>query len=234
MGRVLVSLPTYNERENIEKVIEGVLAQGEEFDVMVVDDNSPDGTGRIVEKIGQENPRVSLIKRAGKMGLGSAHLTVMKEAKRSGYECVITMDADFSHNPKYLQPLAEAMKEYDLMMGSRYVEGGGTVGWGVKRKVMSRAANFFSRFILGLPFRDISGGFKAYKVSALDKLDLDHIYAQGYAFQEEMVYRCWKAGFRIGELPIIFEDRRRGESKITFKEGFKLLWTLLKLRLRGG
>jgi len=233
VDKALVVIPTYNERENIERLTRAILAQGEAFDVLIIDDRSPDGTGAIADRLAAETPRVKAIHRDGKLGLGTAELSGMRYAIEHDYRTVITMDADFSHDPKYLNGLAAGIGEYDLMMGSRYVPGGGVAGWGWRRRTMSRAANFLSRLILGLPQRDSSSGYKAYRVEMLRKLDLDRVFATGYAFQEEMVFRCWKAGFRIGEYPIVFEDRRVGKSKINLGEGVKLLWTLLKLRWKG-
>ena len=232
MPKTLVTIGTYNEKENLANLVAAILNLDEEIDVLVVDDNSPDGTGAIADELAAEHPEVHVMHREGKLGLGTAHIAGMRFSIEKDYAHVLTMDADFSHHPKYLPDLIHGMETHDLVMGSRYIEGGGVVGWGLKRKLMSWCANFLTRTVLRLKARDCSGGFKCYKVETLKKLDLDDIFSVGYSFQEEMVYRCQKAGFSIGESPIVFEDRTAGTSKATFREVLGVLGMTFGLRLK--
>lgn len=215
VGDCTVVIPTYNEIENIGQIIPQILAYPR-FRVLVVDDNSPDGTAAKVQEMARQEPRIGLLRRPGKMGLGSAYVAGFKRALAEGAQFIFEMDADFSHQPRYLpELLAAAETKWDLALGSRYVRGGGTTDWGWLRQFISRGGNVYARLILNLPVADATGGFRCYRRKVLETLDLDHIQSNGYAFQIEMVYRALRAGFRVGEVPIIFPDRRVGKSKMS-------------------
>jgi dolichol-phosphate mannosyltransferase len=231
MSRLLVTLCTYNERENIQRLIPEIHRFAPDADVLVIDDASPDGTGRLADELAAADPRIRVLHRAGKLGLGTAALAGFRHAIEHGYELVINMDADFSHHPRHLPALRETMSRADVGIGSRYVPGGGVVGWGWKRKSMSRAINWYARLLLRLKTRDNSGSYRCYRVAKLRELDLSRIRARGYAFQEEVLYRCRRIGCRFEETPITFEDRRYGESKINWRETVAALWIILRLGL---
>ena len=225
-----VVVPTYNERENIEALIERVLEQPR-FRVLVVDDSSPDGTGAFVAALARQDARVGLLSRPGKQGLGTAYIAGFKRALAEGAEFIYEMDADFSHDPAYLPDLLHAAEtHYDLALGSRYVSGGGTTDWGVVRKLISRGGNLYAGLILDLPVRDATGGFRCYRRAVLEAIDLDSIRSNGYAFQVEMVYRTLQRGFRVGEIPIIFPDRRVGKSKMSKKIVLEALINVWRMR----
>ena len=225
-----VVIPTYNERENIGELIPRVL-EVPRFRVLVVDDNSPDGTAEIVRDLARGEPRIGLLSRPGKQGLGRAYLAGFRRALDEGAEFICEMDADFSHDPRYLPDLLAAAEErYDLVLGSRYVRGGGTVNWGLARQLISRGGNVYARAILGLPVSDATGGFRCYRRRVLETLDLGAIQSNGYSFQIEMVYRTRRAGFRVGEVPIIFPDRRVGQSKMSRRIVLEALLTVWRLR----
>ena len=232
MPRVLVILATYNEADNLRPLVEQLLALQPPLDVLVVDDNSPDGTGRVADELASHTGRVKVIHRPGKLGLGSAEIAGLRKAIDDGYDYALTMDADFSHDPKYVPALIAGMAEHDLVQGSRYVPGGGVENWPLRRRLMSRAANAWARAVLGLRVADCSGAFKCYRVEKLKKLDLSGVQSSGYSFQEEILFHCHRAGWRIGETLIIFADRKAGQSKIRLSEAAGLLWTLLKVRLK--
>jgi dolichol-phosphate mannosyltransferase len=227
----VVVIPTYNEAENIELLLPEVLAHPR-FRVLVVDDNSPDGTGDTVEALAAHNPRLGLLRRAGKLGLGTAYLAGFRRALAEGAEYIFEMDADFSHNPAYLpQLLAKVEQGYDLALGSRYVRGGGTENWGLLRQLISRGGNLYAGLILGLPVADATGGYRCYRRAVLERINLDSIRSNGYSFQIEMAYRTLRAGFKVGEVPIIFPDRRVGQSKMSRRIVFEALINVWKLRL---
>ena len=231
--RTLIVIPTYNERENIANLIADVLRFAPQADILVIDDGSPDGTGQLVDEIGATNPQVSALHRPRKMGLGTAYVLGFRYAIEHEYELVFEMDADYSHNPKYLPDFLALAQDADLVIGSRYIPGGDTPNWSPLRKFISGGGNIFARTVLGIPVKDCTAGYRCYRTSALRKLNLDAIHAQGYAFQVEMAYNFWKSGFRIRETPIVFEDRRVGKSKMSraiFIEGF--LW-VLRARFNG-
>jgi len=233
MARTLVVLATYDEAENIRPIVEAILGiKIPELDILVVDDNSPDGTGQIAADLAREHSEVKVVHRKGKLGLGSAQCGGMEIAMLQGYDYVVTMDADFSHNPKYLKDLLAKMDDCDLAIGSRYVPGGATENWGLVRRLMSWGANAFVRLLLGLEAHDCSSGFKCYRIETLRRIDLSQIVAKGYAFQEEMVYRFQLLGARIGEVPILFENRRLGKTKMSLREIAGLFTTVLRLRWR--
>ena len=226
-----IVIPTYNEYENIEALLEQVLAMPR-FRVLVVDDNSPDGTADIVSKIARDEPRVELLSRPGKQGLGTAYVAGFRHALAEGAQYICEMDADFSHDPRYLPVLLKAAEtSYDVVLGSRYIPGGRTTDWGILRKVISQGGNLYARLILGLSVMDATGGFRCYQRSVLETIDLDAIRSNGYAFQIELVYRAKQAGFRIGEIPIVFPDRRVGRSKMSRRIVAEALLTVIKLRL---
>ena len=227
-----VVIPTYNEIENIGAIIPRVL-EHPRFRVLVVDDNSPDGTARAVTDFAAAEPRVGLLSRSGKLGLGTAYIAGFRRALEEGAAFICEMDADFSHDPAYLpELLAAAENQYDLVIGSRYIPGGGTTDWGMLRQLISRGGNLYARAILGLPVMDATGGFRCYRREILQELDLDAIHSNGYAFQIEMAYRTLQAGFRVGELPIIFPDRRVGKSKMSRRIVFEALLTVWRLRFQ--
>lgn len=224
-----VVIPTYNERENIGALIPHITANPR-FKVLVVDDNSPDGTGQVVADLARQSERVELIARSGKLGLGTAYVTGFKQALADGAQFIFEMDADFSHDPSYLPKLlAAAEADYDVVLGSRYVPGGGTTDWGLMRKAISRGGSMYARLILGVSVRDCTGGFRCYRRNVLESIDLDTVRSNGYSFQIEMLYRAWCNRFRIGEIPIIFPDRRVGASKMSRKivlEAMLMVWRM--------
>ncbi len=227
----LVVIPTYNERENIPLLLPRVLDYPE-LSVLVVDDGSPDGTGDIIAREMEHNERVHLLRRAGKQGLGTAYVAGFRYALERGADYIFEMDADFSHDPRYLPDLLHAAETaYDLVIGSRYVPGGGTTDWGLVRQAISRGGNVYARLLLGLPLSDMTGGYRCYRRTALEAIDLDHIRSNGYSFQIEMAYRVHQAGLRVGEVPIVFPDRRVGASKMSKNIVWEALTNVLKLRL---
>jgi len=219
--RALVVLPTYNEAENVLPLSADVLAQDARLDVLVVDDNSPDGTGELVEAAHRDEPRLHLLRRPRKLGLGTAYLDGFRHALEREYDCVLTMDCDYSHHPRYLPHMLEVAAHADMVIGSRYIAGGGVLNWPLRRRVLSRFANFYTRGLLRLPVRDCTAGYRCYSRAVLEAIDPFSIRASGYSFLEEMVWRVHHAGFPIREIPIVFEDRRRGSSKIDQVEIFR-------------
>jgi dolichol-phosphate mannosyltransferase len=232
----LVIMPTYNERENIEPMLEKLLALPYGLDVLVVDDNSPDGTASLVEAWQKKSERVHLIQRAGKMGLGSAYRDGFRFALARGAEYIFEMDADFSHDPAAIGEFLQAAQDADIVLGSRYLHGVTVVNWPLSRLILSYSANMYSRIITGLPLADATGGYKCFRRRALEGIALDRVKSEGYSFQIEMSFRCWKRGFRIKEIPILFVDRRAGESKMSRKiiwEAAGMVWRLRLLDLLG-
>ena len=227
--RLLVTLCTYNERENVERLIPDVLEKVPDADLLVIDDNSPDGTGAYVDSLAADDPRIHVLHRPGKLGLGTATLAGLRYALEHDYKHWLTMDADFSHHPRHLPALLAGREQADVVIGSRYVPGGAVVGWGWKRHVMSRSINVYARLTLGLKTRDNSGAFRCYALEKLRSLDLDRFRSTGYAVQEELLYRCRKIGCTFLETPITFEDRRYGQSKINHKEAVVALWVMARL-----
>jgi dolichol-phosphate mannosyltransferase len=226
-GKKIVVVPTYNEAENVERLMEAVLAQGPDYEVLVVDDASPDGTGEIVAAKAATEPRLHLLRRKGKLGLGTAYVDGFLEAMRLGADLVLQMDCDFSHDPADLPRLAAAAA--DMASGSRYVAGGRTVGWPWQRRLVSRGASLACRGLLGVPLRDATSGFKCWRRQVLEELPLQEVRCRGFAFQIEMSYLCWRAGYSIAEVPVIFVNRRQGRSKLSLAitlEVAALLWRL--------
>ncbi len=230
--RILVSLATYNEAGNIAALIAEIHQYLPQADVLVIDDNSPDGTWKIVEELGAVDPRVKLLRRPGKLGLGTATLAAMRYAMDHGYDYLQNMDADFSHPPRYLPGILAGMSRHDVMIGSRYVRGGGTQNWPLPRRVISRCVNTLVRILFRMPVRDASGAYRCYRVSKLRQVPLDRVRSRGYSFQQEVLFRCHKAGCKLGEYPIIFENRRAGASKVNRKEAVRSLSMLLYLGVR--
>jgi dolichol-phosphate mannosyltransferase len=225
-------VPTYNEALNIECLLAEILGQGPHFDVLVVDDGSPDGTGDLVAAIAELTPRVQLIRRAAKQGLGTAYVAGFREGLRQGYRYLCEMDADFSHQPRYLPALlAVAERAADVALGSRNVPGGRVENWSWVRKLISKGGSLYARAILGMPVRDCTGGFKCFRAEVLQRIELDSIGSNGYAFQVEMNYRCHQAGFRLHELPISFPDRVAGQSKMSQRIVWEAAAMVLRLRL---
>lgn len=227
----LVIIPTYDEAENLGLLASMVFNNGL-FDVLVVDDNSPDGTGQIADRLARRSRgRLSVIHRPAKLGLGTAYVDGFRYALDRGYDHIFQMDADFSHDPASLPMLSRALKDVDVVLGSRYVRGGGTRNWSPFRQLLSRAGSVYAAVVLGLPFHDLTGGFKGFRRQALETLDLESIRSNGYSFQIEVTYRCYSQGLRIAEVPIVFEDRRVGQSKMDSRIVAEALWVAWALRL---
>ena len=232
--RALVIIPTYNERFNVARIIPAVLAQDPSIEVLVVDDGSPDGTGQVVDGIAANNPRVHVIHREGKLGLGTAYIAGFRWALERKYDLVFEMDADFSHNPDILPEFLVAIKEADVVHGSRYQDGRvNVVNWPMSRLFLSYTANIYARAVTGLPIFDTTAGFKCFRRNVLESIDLNSVKSNGYAFQIEMSFRAWKRGFRLVEIPIIFVDRTEGVSKMSKKIVREAVWMVWRLRWWG-
>ena len=211
----LIVVPTYDEAANLPRLIEAIHGVVHHAHVLVVDDGSPDGTGAIADALAERDGRVHVLHREGKQGLGTAYIAGFRWALARSYTRVLEMDADFSHRPEHLPALLETTERYDMAVGSRYVRGGGTQGWPLRRVALSRCGNLYSRLVLGLPYKDVTGGFRCFRADALRAIDLGAIRSVGYGFQVELLYRVHRAGLRIGETPITFPDRSEGESKMS-------------------
>ncbi len=221
--KTLLIIPTYNELENLRPLLDQVGAYAPETDILIVDDHSPDGTGELADQLQQENARVHVLHRPGKLGLGTAYLAGFQYALQHGYEAAFEMDADFSHDPRYLPAFYQAIEQADVVIGSRYIAGGDTPNWSLLRRLISGGGNIFARVLLGMPVHDCTAGYRLYRRRVLEELDLETVQSQGYAFQIEMAYRTVQQGFTIVETPIVFLDRRVGKSKMSRKivlEGF--------------
>jgi dolichol-phosphate mannosyltransferase len=232
MEKTLVVTPTFNEADNIEKFIGQVLAQHPSVEMLIVDDNSPDGTAAIVERMMERDPRIHILKRPGKMGLGTAYVDGFRYAIREGYDYIFEMDADFSHNPEEVPRFLEKAKEYDLVIGSRYTGGVRVVNWPIRRLILSYSANVYTRIITGMPLKDATGGFKCFRRRVLEAIDLDRVHSNGYAFQIEMNFKAYSKGFRLCEHPIIFADRTSGQSKMSRKIVYEAVFMVWKLKFR--
>jgi dolichol-phosphate mannosyltransferase len=230
--RVLVAMATYNERDNLAGLIGAIHHVVPEADVLVIDDNSPDGTGPLADELAAKDTRIHVIHRAGKLGLGTAILAAIRFAMERNYDVMVNLDADFSHHPRYLPALLAGMKKNDVMIGSRYVPGGGSLNWPLSRRLMSGGVNAMVRLLMRLPANDTSGGYRGYRVAKLRETNLNNLISSGYSFQQEVLYRCRRAGCRIGETPIIFEDRRAGATKANLKEIVRSFSTLFYLGTR--
>jgi dolichol-phosphate mannosyltransferase len=236
MGGTWLILPTYNEAENLERIVHAALPRlaeaSPEHRILIVDDNSPDGTGEIADRLAAEMDAVEVLHRAAKRGLGRAYVAGFARALEGGAELVIEMDADFSHDPADLPPLIRAAEDADLVLGSRYVRGGGVSDWGLFRRALSRAGSLYARAILGVPVRDLTGGFKCFRRSTLEAIDYAHARTDGYGFQIELTYRTYRKGLRIVEIPIVFRDRRAGTSKMTARIALEAVRKVPALRFR--
>jgi dolichol-phosphate mannosyltransferase len=228
----LVVLPTYNEAGNLERIVRAVLEQLPHARVLVVDDNSPDGTGQIADRLAAELPEVEVLHRPLKEGLGRAYVAGFERALADGADPIVAMDADFSHDPRDLPRLVAAAEDADLVLGSRYVRGGGVVDWGLLRRALSRGGSLYSRVVLGVPVRDLTGGFKCYRREALEQIATGTLRANGYAFQIELTYRAILSGLRVVEVPIVFRERALGRSKMTPGIAFEAVWRVAAMRLR--
>jgi len=228
---IVVVIPTYNEADNLRQIVEALLALNvSELSVLIVDDNSPDGTGALADELAARQPRLNVLHRERKEGLGRAYLAGFAEALARGYGRIVEMDADFSHDPAALPGLLEASRKADLVLGSRYVEGGGTVNWGLGRRLLSKGGSLYARTILGVGIRDLTGGFKCFRREVLESIDLESVRSSGYAFQIELTYRTLKRGFTVREIPIVFADRRVGKSKMSRAIVAEALWMVWKIR----
>jgi dolichol-phosphate mannosyltransferase len=225
--RVLVSTATYNERDNLQPLIVEIAKSLPSADVLVIDDNSPDGTGKLADELAATDSRLHVLHRAGKLGLGGAILAGMRFAIDNGYDLFVNMDADFSHHPRYLPALLAGMRRHEVMIGSRYVRGGATENWPVSRRAVSMAINTLTRILMRLPARDTSGGYRCYSVAKLRQARLDRVISRGYSFQQEVLYCCRRAGCRIGETPIVFADRRAGVTKVNGREVVRSIAVIL-------
>ncbi len=237
--KTLIAIPTYNESENIIPLLESVLEKTPpQVEVLVVDDGSPDGTGERVEAFLKKNPRVHCLHRSAKLGLGTAYVAAFRWGFERGYDAFVEMDADFSHHPSYLSEMLTQLSQSEVVIGSRYVPGGGTRNWGWSRRLLSRAGSWYARMILGAPIRDFTGGFNGWRRSVLEAVGLDSLRSDGYSFQIELKYRAYVLGFRIQEFPIVFEDRKVGQSKMNRRIVFEALariwgfrWSRSRVRL---
>jgi dolichol-phosphate mannosyltransferase len=230
--RGLVVVPTYNESANLPLIVPQILAQDPRLDVLVVDDNSPDGTGQLADQMAAAGPRVHVMHRPGKGGLGKAYLAGFRWALERDYELIIEMDADFSHDPKFLRELLRAVENADLVIGSRYKTGVNVINWPISRLLLSLGANQYARWITGLPIIDSTGGFKCFRRRVLQAIDFERVRSNGYAFQIEMSFRAWKKGFRLVEIPIVFSDRVEGQSKMNKRIVREAIWMVWWLRLK--
>jgi len=231
-GRALVIVPTYNEKENLPRLIPMILEEDPRIDVLVIDDASPDGTGAVADAIAAAEPRAHVVHRAGKLGLGTAYLHGFRWGIERRYDYLLEMDADFSHDPADLPRLLAAAEDADVVLGSRYVRGGGVRDWGLVRRLISRGGSWYARTILGVPVRDLTGGFKCFNRRVLEAVDLSEVHAGGYGFQIELTYRAIKAGFAVAEIPILFRERREGHSKMTARIALEAVWKVPALRFR--
>ncbi len=226
---IRVIIPTYNEKENLTDLVTQILALPINAQVIIVDDHSPDGTGEIADSLAAQEPRVSVIHRDGKLGLGTAYIAGFKKGLSEGSDRLITMDADFSHDPSYIPALVALADSYHITIGSRYIPQGGVVNWEWQRRFLSWSANHFARTVLGLKAQDCTAGFRCYRREVLLSIELDQIFSNGYSFLVEMLFKCQRQGYTVGEIPIIFANRQRGESKISQQEIYKAMSTVMRL-----
>jgi dolichol-phosphate mannosyltransferase len=230
--RVLVVVPTYNERVNIPLIVPAILGQDPRIQVLVVDDSSPDGTGELAEQLAAETPRVHVLHRRQKEGLGKAYIAGFRWALEHGYDLIFEMDADFSHDPRFLPTFLAEINDADLVIGSRYKTGVNVINWPISRLLLSLGANQYARLVTGLPLADSTGGFKCFRRQVLEAIPLERVRSNGYAFQIEMSYLAWKKGFRLKEIPIVFTDRVEGQSKMNRQIVREAVWMVWWLRLR--
>jgi len=232
MQRALVIFPTYNERENIEKIVHAVLPMDPRIHVLIVDDNSPDGTGEIADRLAAQESKVKVLHRERKEGLGRAYLAGFKWAIEQKFDFIFEMDADFSHGPEYLKDFIKEIQNHDLVIGSRYISGVNVINWPMSRLLLSYFANKYTRVITGLPLYDATGGFKCFRREVLEAINLDDVHSTGYSFQIEMSMRVWKKGYRLKEIPIVFYERRAGSSKMSKRIVREAIWMVWLLRIK--
>lgn len=230
--KTLVIIPTYNELDNVQKLIPYIIEKYPELDILIVDDNSPDGTANYVEELSKSEPRVKLIKREKKLGLGTAYVEGFKYMLTNGYDAVIQMDADYSHDPKEIKNFLKKIKDYDLVIGSRYINGIRVINWPIRRLLLSYFANLYTRIITGMPIKDATGGFKCIKRNVIESINLDEIRSNGYSFQIEINFLAWRKKFKIIEIPIVFVERVQGSSKMSKKIVREAVFMVWKLRLK--
>jgi dolichol-phosphate mannosyltransferase len=230
--RIVVIVPTYNEATNLPQIVPEILKQDSRLQILVVDDSSPDGTGELADRMAAENPRIHVLHRAAKQGLGRAYLAGFRWSLAQGYDAMLEMDADFSHDPAFLPRFLTAIEDADLVLGSRYATGVNVINWPISRLLLSLGANLYARVITGLPLSDSTGGFKCFRRGVLEAIDLDRVRSNGYAFQIEMSFRAWKKGFRLKEIPIIFHERVEGQSKMSKRIVREAIWMVWWLRLQ--
>ena len=231
--RALVVIPTFNERDNIARLVPLILEQDPRLEVLVIDDASPDGTGQVADRLAENDPRVHAVHREGKLGLGTAYLEGFRWGIDRCYDLLFEMDADFSHDPAHLPQFLSAIREFDLVLGSRYLHGRVTVvNWPMPRLLLSYFANLYARVVTGLPVTDATGGFKCFRRAVLENIELERVGSEGYAFQIEVSLRAWRKGFAIGEIPIVFADRDLGESKMSKRIIWEAVWRVWALRFR--
>ncbi|MBI3194417.1 MAG: polyprenol monophosphomannose synthase [Ignavibacteriae bacterium] len=232
MNKILVVTPTYNEAENIEQFIREVLSKDTRVEMLIVDDNSPDGTASIIKKLQNNEPRIHLMERPGKMGLGTAYVEGFKYALKNGYDAVFEMDADFSHDPKEIPAMLQRIASCDLVIGSRYIGGVRVLNWPIRRLMLSYGASVYTRVVTGLKIKDTTAGFKCFRRSVLESINLDKVHSNGYAFQIEMSFKAWKKGFTLCEHPIVFMDRQMGTSKMSKKIVYEAVFMVWKLKFQ--
>ena len=231
LARALVIVPTYNERENLPRLVPLILSQHPEIEILVVDDGSPDGTGALADELAEEQPRLHVLHRTAKLGLGTAYIAGFKWGLERGFDYIFEMAADFSHDPEHIPTFLKAIEEYDVVLGSRYLHGRVTVvNWPIGRLLLSYFANVYARWVTGVPIADLTGGFKCFRREVLAAIPLDSVESNGYAFQIEMSFRAWKRHFRLGEIPIMFVDRDVGESKMSRRIVREAVWRVWRLR----
>ncbi len=230
--KTLVIIPTYNELNNIQELVPHILEKYPEINILIVDDNSPDGTANYVEELSKNDPRIKLIKREKKLGLGTAYVEGFKYMLNNGYDVVIQMDADYSHDPKEIKNFLKNIKNYDLVIGSRYIDGVRVINWPIRRLLLSYFANFYTRVITGIPIKDVTGGYKCFRRKVLEAINLDNIHSNGYSFQIEMNFITWKKKFKIKEIPIVFVERTQGSSKMSKKIVYEAIFMVWKLRFK--
>lgn len=228
----IVIIPTYDELNNIKKLVPELLNLYDDLDILIVDDNSPDGTGEFIKNLSLSNNRIKIIERHGKLGLGTAYVAGYKYMLKNGYDVAFQMDADYSHDPKEIANFKKYINEYDLIIGSRYIQGVNVINWPMRRLLLSYFANYYTKIITGLPVKDGTGGFKCFKREVLEAIDLDHIKSNGYSFQIEMNYKAWVKGFKLKEVSIIFMDRVAGTSKMSKKIVHEAIFRVWELRFR--
>ena len=228
-ARILVALATYNERDNLAPLVAEIQKTLPSAELLVIDDNSPDDTGRLADELAAGNPRLHVLHRPAKLGLGTAILAGMRYALEQNYDLFVNMDADFSHHPRYLPALLAGMDGHDVMIGSRYVHGGGSANWPLRRRLMSRGVNTLVSLLMRIPVRDCSGAYRCYRISKLREVQLERVRSRGYSFQQEVLYRCRKASCKIGETPILFENRRAGKSKVDVREALRSIAMLFRI-----